>query len=368
MKKVNLLCLALIGLFFTACHSNDDTWGDWSKSIEFGGSNRVSAVSFKSSKGVVYVGMGLNTNSNKPDQNLTDFWKFDGNSWKRVENGNFPDPIGGRTGSVAFVIGNKAYVGAGWRQAYSGDKTDRYFSDFYVFNTDTETWETDGDGYLTTDIRAFAKDTVDCAFHSGIAFSVDGKGYAGTGKTADRVLQTIYKFDPATSTWTNAEFPGDSRYGAVTFSIENQVVVCLGNSGSKNVEDVWAFNGTTWTRKAPLADRDGGWNDDYPKIPRTYAVAFTSNLDSKTGVAKGYIAAGTGNGNTCWEYNIETDRWDEVTKFSAAMNSLRVGAVGFSLSNQYGYITTGGTSLANSNDNSTWMFIPGIDEDDNNDY
>lgn len=28
MKRVNFLCLVLLGLFFTACHSNDDTWGD----------------------------------------------------------------------------------------------------------------------------------------------------------------------------------------------------------------------------------------------------------------------------------------------------------------------------------------------------
>ena len=30
MKKVNFLCLIMLGLFFVACHSNDDTWGDLS--------------------------------------------------------------------------------------------------------------------------------------------------------------------------------------------------------------------------------------------------------------------------------------------------------------------------------------------------
>lgn len=33
MKKVNFLCLIMLGLFFVACHSNDDTWGDWSPGI-----------------------------------------------------------------------------------------------------------------------------------------------------------------------------------------------------------------------------------------------------------------------------------------------------------------------------------------------
>ena len=34
----------LLGLFFTACHSNDDTWGDWSRSFSFGGFPRTGAV------------------------------------------------------------------------------------------------------------------------------------------------------------------------------------------------------------------------------------------------------------------------------------------------------------------------------------
>ena len=55
-----------------------------------------------------------------------------------------------------------------------------------------------------------------------------------------------------------------------------------------------------------------------------------------------------------------------MTSFPAAM-SIRFGAVGFSYGD-YGYITTGGSSISTSDDNSTWVFYPGIDEDDNNDY
>ena len=46
---------------------------------------------------------------------------------------------------------------------------------------------------------------------------------------------------------------------------------------------------------------------------------------------------------------------------------VRIAGVGFSL-NGYGYVTTGGASTTTANDNSTWKFIPGVDEDDNNDY
>lgn len=386
MKKVNFLCLILLGLFFTACHSNDDTWGDWSKTgvPQFNGDHRVSAVAFQAVTGKnannVYVGMGYGSITD-PDKNLKDFKKFNGQAWSSNVP-DFPDALGGRTGSVAFVIGKYAYVGAGWRQRFTANAKDIYFDTFYAFDTETETWAkgvdgapgckfADAQGYSFTKISEFfpGKEK-ECSFYSGIGFSLNGKGYVGTGQIDGRALQTIYCFDPETGTWSDAGFTGDPRVGAVTFTINNQAVVCLGaqvDRSSNYVKDVWVFDGTTWHAKAPLVDTDGGWNDDYGKIPRGYAVAFTSNLDSKSGVAKGYIAGGSGNGTTCWEYNIETDRWDEVTKFPAEMGSMRIGAVGFSI-NQYGYITTGGTSLSAPNDNSTWRFIPGIDEDDNNDY
>lgn len=384
MKKVNLLCLIVIGLFFTACHSNDDTWGDWSKTgvPQFNGDYRVCAVAFQATTGKnansVYVGMGYG-DVKEADKNLKDFKKFDGHAWSSITH-DYPDSIGGRTGSVAFVIGKYAYVGAGWRSRYTTNGVDEYFSTFYAFDTDAEEWvkgengapgctKVDKKGFCFTDIADFFPKK-ECAFYSGIGFSLNGKGYVGTGQIDGRALQTIYCFDPATGTWSDAGFTGDPRVGAVAFTIGNQAVVCLGaqaSGGSNYVKDVWVFDGT-WHSKAPLVDTDGSWNDDYNKIPRAYAVAFTSNLDSKSGVAKGYIAGGSGNGTTCWEYNIETDRWDEVTKFPAAMAStMRIGAVGFSI-NQYGYITTGGTSLSTPSDNSTWRFIPGIDEDDNNDY
>ena len=45
--------------------------------------------------------------------------------------------------------------------------------------------------------------------------------------------------------------------------------------------DVYTFDGTNWERKRPLQDLDGSWNDDYGKIPRSYAMAFTSTLDGE---------------------------------------------------------------------------------------
>ena len=186
------------------------------------------------------------------------------------------------------------------------------------------------------------------------------------------VVNDIYCFDPSKSgdaAWSNTEFRGEPRCGAVAFVIKDKAVVCLGAaaaSGSNFRRDVYTFDGTTWQDREPLYDQDGrGFDNDYNQIPRAYAVAFVSSRDG--GVLKGYVATGNGSyPGTCWEYNIDTDRWDEVTELPAAMNR-RAYAVGFTF-NDYGYVTTGGSTMNAPLDIDTWKFTPGIDEDDDNDY
>ena len=70
MKKVNFLCLIMLGLFFVACHSNDDTWGDWSRGYPFSGRPRTGAVTF-TLNGEVYVGLGRNEDVEEKDKYLT---------------------------------------------------------------------------------------------------------------------------------------------------------------------------------------------------------------------------------------------------------------------------------------------------------
>ncbi len=356
MRRVNFLFLVILGLFFTACGSSDDTWGDWGKSTEFGGIPRVGAVSFTINN-VAYVGLGYNAEMTTIKvKELKDFWKFENGSWVQIA--DFPgDP---RYNAVAFVVGNKAYVGTGYK-ATRQDQTEEYFKDFYVFDATTGTWD-------PTPITTFPG----VPRRDAIAFSIGNKGYVGTGGTdANITVSDIYSYDPSTGVWANTNFSGDARRGAVSFVIGNEAIVCLGGttmSGGSFKVDVLKYNPTSgWSHCAPLADRDGqGWDNDYGKIPRSYAVAFVSDLDSP-GEPKGYIATGTGSSpRTCWEYNIKTDRWIEVTSLPAMMAS-RVNAVGFSLGN-YGYVSLGGTAVETAAYRDTWKFIPGVDEDDNNDF
>lgn len=365
MKKVNLLLLALLGLFVGACDSNNDTDGDWGKStFEFSGSMRVGAVSFTDAEGNVYIGMGYNQDLKTADKNLRDFWKFNGSTWKYVA--DFPDVEGGRRGSVAFVVGDYAYVGAGFRASYSNMKDDRYFSDFYRYNLKTEKWDSVGGQPWKTDIRTFEKnDSVQCSFYSGVGFEWGGKGYVGTGQLDGRASRVIYCYDPATDSWSDAEFEGESRVGATTFTLPGKgVMLCLGVSGSEYRRDVWCFDGN-WNKKRVLADVHGSMSDDYDEILRYYAASFVVEHNNEV---RGYVAGGLGARNTksCWSYNFEKDRWYEQTEFPNVMG-LRACGVGFSL-NGRGYITVGGSSFSSATTSSTWFFIPGVEEDDDNDY
>lgn len=358
MKRVNFLCLVLLGLFFTACHSNDDTWGDWSRSYSFGGYPRTGAVTFTIDD-VVYVGLGINNELDEKDKTLKDFWMYKDRIWTRIA--DFPGE--GRYGAVAFVVNGIAYVGTGFRPAQ--ENTDEiYYSDFYSYNPATKEWSQSPATNLPKEENGEVIPRRDA-----IAFSVNGKGYVGTGITKGaRVIKDLYSFDG--SNWESVGFPGDARCGASVFVIGQKAVICLGSGASSGNYryDVNIYDASTgqWMENIhPLVDQDGiGYDNDYNRIPRAYAVAFTSNRDGKM---KGYIATGNGSyGNTCWEYDIERDRWDEVTELPNMM-SKRAYAVGFSVDN-YGYVTLGGSGVGNVIDADMWKFTPGIDEDDDNDY
>lgn len=366
MKKVNFLCLLILGLMFASCHSSDDTRGDWSKASEFPGRARVGAVSFTIGD-ATYVGLGLNRELKTDDKTFRDFWKFKDGNWSKVDS----FPANGRYGAVAFVIGNKAYVGTGMKQRWTQDDSEVYYNDFYVFDGTTDKWTGE-----RTVIETKDKNEVGMGRTDAVAFSFAGdtKGYVGTGKDDGRVLKDFWVYDQQTDSWETTSFPGESRCGAVAFVIDDKAVVCLGsgsgstNSTSSYKTDVLVFDRQTgeWSSRAPLVDRSSEkFDDDYTKIPRSYAVAFVSSFENNE--KKGYIATGQGTyPKTCWEYYVNTDRWVEVTELPALMSN-RVYAVGFT-QNNYGYVTVGGSTLTNATYVETWKFTPGIDEDENNDY
>ncbi len=371
MKILKLFTLLLVGFSLFACDDDDDYTGDWSKGREFGGVTRVGAVSFQIGNNV-YVGLGYDGNRTYGDKEMRDFWRFRNNNWVKVD--SFPGD--GRFGAVAFVVDGKAYVGTGFRPQRSlvvNDSTviqeKRYYSDFYVFDGTTETWEKDS---LGSDNPALV--FPGAGREHAVAFSVGGYGFVGTGAIDDNtVVSDFYKFDPS-SGWSTTDYPCDSRRGATAFVIDDFAIVCTGTGTSSTgyKVDVAKYDATTdtWSTERPLVNRSpNSYDDKYGRIQRAYGVSFTSTLDASGDIpTRGYVALGAGPyPRTVWRFNPNNGHWSEATQIPSAMSSPRVSSVSFML-NQHGYITTGGTSIETAAYQDTWMFTPGVKEDDDNDY
>ena len=398
MRTFNLLVLAILGLFITAC-DDDDHLGDWSKATQFSGAPRQSSVCFEYGEGenkVVFVGLGYGARG----EEFSDMYVFENRSWKEVvfpEGKGFPadenpgpddtNPdktyknCNGRHSAVAFVIGKYAYVGTGYVSTYTGATTSpesrvrTYFKDFYRFNMETREWDSKEDFYTELPVGALGR-------RDAVAFSDGTYGYVGTGAGEnDRVFKDFYRFDPngngGKGEWTEIDFIGEARYGGTAFVINDAAYVCLGAStmgaGSGGmVYDVSKFDFKTksWSPMQALTDKPGVKQDkDYPRIPRRYAVSFISDKGSN-GKAYAYIATGIGsNSNTVWRYNHEKDQWHQMESLPSTYYATVVGAVGFTVDG-YGFFSLGAATIdANSGFMAdTWRFIPDVKEDRANDY
>lgn len=122
-----------------------------------------------------------------------------------------------------------------------------------------------------------------------------------------------------------AEFDGNGRTEAVSFTIGNKVYVGGGYNGTIRLQDFWVFDETinTWTQIA-----------SFPGTARNSAVAFAVN-------GKGYVGTGYDEYDNklkdFWQYDPTTNTWTQVADFGGTG---RYGAVAFSL-NDKGYVTTG---------------------------
>ncbi|KGE14403.1 Kelch repeat-containing protein [Sphingobacterium deserti] len=280
-----------------------------------------------------------------------------------------------RNGAASFTLNNQAYVVGGFV------RNEGVVNDGSSFNGST--W---------TDISDFPGQ----ARQMAVGFSINGKGYIGTGSTGTDDLADFYSYDPQTNTWTEiAPFPGRARYGAVAFTLGNYAYVGLGSTkteakfsdfyrydpaantwteipvpfrykkafafsfviGDKAYvgggyansptlpEDFYSFDGTNW---APLADLNRS-DDTYTYDVRKYnASAFVIGN-------AGYVVSGRGSGSgitsTVWKYEPGSDSWTD--KHQSLPADAREKAVGFALDGK-GYISTGINGAFNFDN--TWQF------------
>jgi len=232
---------------------------DWMPmSIDFEAGIRYEAVGF-GINGKGYVIGGKDENGNYKN----DVWELDPIAYTWTKKADFPG--GARASAVAFVIGNKAYIG-------TGNNGTTYFNDLYEYTPATDSW------VIKTNFPGAAR-------QDAIAFAVESKGYIGTGLNASGVvLNDFWEYDPSLNTWTSkANFPGNARTSAVGMGYAKKGFVGTGNNGAVDYKDFWEYTASTNTWEQLTTD--------FPSVARHEAASFVSG--AKLCVFEGQNSAGT---------------------------------------------------------------------------
>jgi len=204
-------------------------------------------------------------------------------------------PSDARQSAASFVIKDKAYIGTGYiYQNYNNV----YFNDFWQYDSSTATW---------TKIADFPGESR----YEAISFSANGKGYVGLGWGKSGNLKDFYEYDPGKNTWTKiADFP-DARSGASAFVINN--VGYIGTGYETNLKsDFYKYESGAWKAVASLPSGEA----------RDKATAYAFN-------GKGYIVSGGagpgvfGGTDSIWEYDPVTNTWQRISYFGLASNMLK---------------------------------------------
>ena len=146
-----------------------------------------------------------------------------------------------------------------------------------------------------------------------VSFSINGKGYVGTGvDTTDVVKKDFWEYDPVLDTWTQkADLLGVARRNAIGFSINNNGYVGTGMDNAEAslgspLSDFYKYDPilNTWEIKASFPGSAGQG--------LYFATGFSAD-------SKGYICGGkrgpNNYSNEFWEYKPLTDLWFQRQNF-----------------------------------------------------
>jgi N-acetylneuraminic acid mutarotase len=328
-------CLLVMMYPLTGCKKSTTTpaaalTGAWIERSNFEGVARSNAVAF-TIKDTAYVGTGFDGT-----KRLKDFWKYDPvlNFW--TQRADFPGTA--RNEAMGFGIDTMGYIGTG----YDGSTM---YKDFYEYHPYKNVWIQKANfGFGTPDsIHATAR-------YGGTAFSINNKGYAGTGFDGNN-KKDIWQYNPTLDKWIQiVSMGGEKRVNATSFVIGNKGYITTGINNGIYLNDTWEYDATTglWTAKAALAaDLDGNGSLDYD-IRRSDAVGFSLN-------GLGYITTGFYNSvqsNLSWVFDPVANKWTQVQVFGGVA---RMDAVAFNVKNR-AFVVTG--KYVNQRLDDIWEFTP----------
>jgi hypothetical protein len=168
------------------------------------------------------------------------------------------------------------------------------FSDWWEFDPTTETWTP-------------KKDFPEGAGYTYTGIAANGKGYMGLGD----FRKTWWQYDPGTDQWEQkADFPGEARTANFIFELHEKIYVGGGTAQSAgHLYDFWEYDPLTdeWTQKKSL---NGPLSS-----PAKLAYGYE-------GTGLGYVYGSSGYSNLIFRYNPVADTWS-------------VGSVGVSFNASY---------------------------------
>lgn len=208
----------------------DQALNQWTQKTSFAGTARYDAVAFVLN-GKGYVGCGTDGNY------LKDMWQFDpsGNggqgSWEQKAS------VGGskRSAAMAFVVNNTAYV-------FGGNNNGEIQQDLWAYNESDNLWEEKNKIYDATD-DSFDDDYGSIARQNGVTFIIDNLVYLATGEGGSgSINSTTWRYDPTSDRWIEkTAFEGTGRTGAIAFTLQNRGFVGTGRSGNLLMDNVYEF-------------------------------------------------------------------------------------------------------------------------------
>ena len=288
--------------------ASNDTW---TQKADVGDTPRYSASAFSiGQKGYVCLGWSA-ISASIP---LPELLEYDPllNTW--IYKTDFPGHP--RYNAVAFVIGNKAYVGLGYNPMSN---------DFYEYDPSMDTWT------LLTDVFPGAARETAIAF--SCTFSVGGntyeKGYVGLGALDEAALNLpndLWEFTPGltpgTGSWVaKSGFPGTPRFACFAFSCNDKGYVGGGIGPGAHFEsnEFYEYDpaSDTWTMRTP-----------YPGINKVHAATFVINNI-------GYVGCGQGGSdfhNDMFRYSPSITSVQENDKGQIKVYSIPGNIIRFDLS------------------------------------
>ncbi len=200
----------------------DPASNQWKQLNDFGGDARYNAVAFDDGT-YGYVGTGYNGNF------YSDFWQYNpsDDSWKVTT----PTPKK-REQSMIMTINNKIYL-------CGGSNNGAPIYDLWQFDPATQLWSNQTP--LTTDAQ-YANFKLAVNRYSGVAFTLDNKGYLATGLGGGVSQTTVYQYDPGALTWTKmTPYEGAARSYSVAFVVGGKAYLTTGQNGTFHFDDMKEF-------------------------------------------------------------------------------------------------------------------------------